>query len=142
MTSEAEYPNPVDQVMFILGFKHDPKFPTRLHAVVAGASPGLTDAAEEVSVYGAIHGNFMAISKVLEAVRAQSGGQIPARARHEMHKLILEQLTEDQYGGRWFPPGSVPQHWVSLGEFSEIFTAPEGVFCLPAPYVRLLSEVF
>jgi hypothetical protein len=127
--------------MFILGFKHDPSFPTRLHAVAAGALSGLTDVADEVRVYGAIHANFAAFSKVLEAVTAQFGDQIPIGAKHEIFKLILEELTEAHYGGRWFLRGSLPQNWVSMGEFSHVFETTEAVFCLPAPYVRFLSPV-
>jgi hypothetical protein len=127
--------------MFILGFKHDPSFPTPLHAVAAGAAPGLLDVADEIRVYGAIHANFEGFSKVLEALRAQFGDQIPAQAKDEIFKLIMEELTEDHYGGRWFQRGSLPRHWVSMGEFSHVFKTVEAVFCLPAPYVSFLRPI-
>jgi hypothetical protein len=42
--SRTSYEDPVEQVMFILGLKHDPKFDTALHAIAHSSTPGILDA--------------------------------------------------------------------------------------------------
>jgi hypothetical protein len=50
--SRNEYENSIDQAMFILGLKRDPKFETSLHAIAHGSDPGITDALDQLAAYG------------------------------------------------------------------------------------------
>ena len=138
-----EFEDPVEQVMFILGFKHDPRFRTSLEAMIAGSNSGILDAADQVGVYGAIHANFCAFGTLLKEL----GPGISPSLRKGVYETIVKEMDEKSYGGKWFPTAEgPPQHWVNLGPYSPIFRRRRWlrteVFCLPAPYFNLLSEVF
>src|SRR5881392_2958655 len=99
--------------MFVLGFKRDARFATTLNAVAAGASTGVTNAADEIEIYGAIHGNIAGLAKTVQKIHADFGANIPPTVKHEIYKIILEELTEENYGGRWYDRASVPpDNWV------------------------------
>jgi hypothetical protein len=68
--SRSEYENPVEQVMYILGFKQAPQFETVMHAIAYGANPGILDAVDQMATYGAIDANFHALAKAVETVKA------------------------------------------------------------------------
>ncbi|MGB0065992.1 MAG: hypothetical protein WBP85_16230, partial [Terracidiphilus sp.] len=66
-----EFENRVEQVMFILGYKHDPRFRTASDAMLAGSNPGITNALDQLTVYGAIHANFCAWQQTLKVIHEQ-----------------------------------------------------------------------
>jgi hypothetical protein len=134
--------SPTDQVMEILGFTRDPNAATVLDAVAMGLSPGVLSASERVAIYGAIHANFAAIAKVVAKVRTEFSAAVPMKVKAEIHRLVLEELNEQHFGGRWFLRASPPDYgWVALDQFSPAFGTPERVFYLPAPYVDVLRPV-
>ena len=146
-----EFENPVEQVMFILGFKHDPRFSTALDAMEAGSNPGITNSLDQLRVYGAIEANFYAWRQTMERIHDQLGSDPPLSLREEVYGIIVNEFDEKHYGGKWFPtPDVPPEHWVNLGAYSPVFRrrgrwlwrGRTEVFCLPAPYFHLLSEVF
>jgi hypothetical protein len=139
-----EFENPVDQVMFILGFKHDPRFRTASDAMLAGSNPGIINALDQLTVYGAIHANCCGWQQTMEKIRAQFGSDLPLSLRESVYEIIVEEMDEKHYGGKWFPTGEGShEHWVNLGAYSPVFRrGGTEVFCLPAPYFNLLSEVF
>ena len=55
-----QYDNPIEQVMFILGLKHDPQFESPLHSITHGSNPGITNALDQLTAYSAIEANFHA----------------------------------------------------------------------------------
>lgn len=139
-----EFENPVEQVMFILGFKHDPKFHAALDAMEAGSDPGILNALDQLRVYGAIEANFHAWRRTMEVIHEQFGSNLPPSLMEAVYENIVNEMDENHYGGKWFPTAEgSPEHWVNLGTYSPVFRR-EGteVFCLPAPYFNLLSEVF
>jgi hypothetical protein len=136
------YQNPVEQVMFILGFKHDPRFRTVFDAMKNDAPPGIINAAEYFRVYGAIHANFMALKKVLQELQKIYGMNVPSQIKSATHKLVLEELAESHYGGKWFDKRDMPSsNWVLMDQFSSIFAEGNKVFCLPEPYVEVLKTI-
>jgi hypothetical protein len=139
-----EFENPVDQVMFILGFKHDPRFRTASDAMLAGSNPGIINALDQLTVYGAIDANFCAWRRTMETIREQFGSDLPLSVRESVYEIIVEEMGEKQYGGKWFSAGGESaEHWVNLGAYSPVFRdGSTRVFCLPVPYFNLLSEVF
>jgi len=146
-----EFENPVEQVMFILGFKHDPRFPTALAAMLAGSNPGILNALDQLTVYGAIHANFCAWRRTMERIHEQFGSDLPLSLRESVYEIIVNEMDEKHYGGKWFPTTEgQPEHWVNLGAYSPVFRrrgrwirrGRTEVFCLPSPYFNLLSEVF
>lgn len=65
--------------------------------------------------------------------------------RNEVYEMVINEMDERHYGGKWFPASDRPlEHWVDLGVYSAVFRRKNGTesFCLPAPYFRLLSEFF
>lgn len=56
--SDKHYDNPIEQVVFILGLKHDPQFESPIHAIAHGSNPGITNALDQLTAYGAIEANF------------------------------------------------------------------------------------
>jgi hypothetical protein len=138
-----EYDDPVDQVAFILGFKHDPKFETVLHAIAHGSEPGILDAAEQVRIYGAIDANFHAWTKTVQAIHDEIGSVIPPKLKDEVCKIIIDELDERHYGGQWFERTRIPaEHWINMADYSPLFRTEDSVFCLPTPYFRVLSTIF
>ena len=145
-----EFENPVEQVMFILGFKHDPRFRTALDAMKAGSNPGILNAADQLRVYGAVEANFCGLGLTVKTIQEQFGSDIPLSVREGIYETILDEMDDKNYGGKWFPTAEVPsENWVSLGAHSPVFRRRRWlwlgraeVFCLPAPYFNLLSEVF
>ena len=148
-----EFENPVEQVMFILGFKHDPRFRTGSEAMLAGSNPGIINALEQLTVYGAIDANFSGWRLTLDNIHNQFGSDIPLSVRKSVYEIIVEEMDEKHYGGKWFHTAECPpEHWVNLGTYSPVFRRggtrvfyrrrDAEVFCLPAPYFSLLSEVF
>jgi len=136
------YQNPVEQVMFILGFKHDPRFKTILDAVENDAPSGILNALEYARVYGAIEANFVALTKVVRKVQTDFGMNVPSQIKGEIHKLVLEELAESRYGGQWFENRDVPSsNWVHVDRFSPIFAEGNKVFCLPEPYIEVLKTI-
>jgi hypothetical protein len=142
--SRTAYEDPVEQVMFILGFKHDPKFDTTLHAIAHGSPPGILNAFDQLTVYGAVQANFHAWHKTIEKIHDELGPDIPPPLRDQVYEIIVGELDETHYGGRWFEMTQTPpEHWVNMGIYSAIFRRGENeVFCLPAPYFHLLAGLF
>jgi len=130
--------------MFILGFKHDPRFRTALEAIEAGSNPGITNALEQVTVYGAIDANFSGMRLVMEKIHEGFGSNPPPSVRESVYEIVVEEMGEKQYGGKWFSTvEEPPEHWVNLAPYSPIFRRKGAeAFCLPAPYFDLLSDVF
>jgi hypothetical protein len=141
--NHQEYEDPVEQVMFILGLKHDPRFATVLHAVAAGASPGIINALDALSVYGAISANFHAWAKTMKKIQDEIGTDIPMPLKNEVFEIIVDELDEKHYGGKWFDEGQIrSEHWINLAMLSPVFRRGHDVFCLPVPYFRVLSRLF
>jgi hypothetical protein len=70
------------------------------------------------------------------------GESIPPDIRPVIHGIVLDELTEENYGGRWYRRGSVPRlNWITMEQFSPVFATPEAIFCLPEPYVTLLKPL-
>lgn len=87
-------------------------------------------------MYGAIHANFAGFGKVLEKVRADFDEQMPFEIKREIHTLALE---EQNYGGRWFQRGAIPEsHWSAWSSCSDLFPTAEAVFG-PARSLRDVS---
>jgi hypothetical protein len=139
-----EFEDPIEQVMFILGFKHDPRFDTALKAMMAGSNSGTLNAIDQMTVYAAIHANFCSWRKMMGKVHEQLGSDLPLALRKEFYEIIVNDMDEKHYGGKWFPTSERPsEHWVNLGAYSPVFRRGNTeVFCLPAPYFNLLSDVF
>ena len=139
-----EFEDPVEQVMFILGFKHDPRFDTALEAMTAGSNPVILNALDQLTVYGAIHANFCSWRQMMETIHEQLGPDLPLSMRESFYEIIVDEMDEKHYGGKWFPTSErPPEHWVNVGAYSLVFRrGSTEVFCLPAPYFKLLSEVF
>lgn len=143
-----EFEDPVDQVMFILGFKHDPRFRTALEAMKAGADPGIVNAIDQLEIYGAINATLCGLGAVTKKIHEDFGSDVPLRVREELYEIMVKEMGEKDYGGKWFPMTEVPvEHWVSLGAYSQIFRRRgrwirTEVFCVPAPYFKLLSQLF
>jgi hypothetical protein len=78
----SQYDNPVEQIMFILGFKHDPKYATTLHAIADGANPGIIDAFEQLSIYGAIEANLRACAKTVQKLRDEIRAELPPALKY------------------------------------------------------------
>lgn len=142
--TRREFENPVDQVMFILGFKHEPKFRTASEAMLAGSNPGIINALDQLTVYGAIDANFCSWRTTLGTIHEQFGSDFPLSLRESVYEIIVAEMGEKQYGGKWFPTvEGPPEHWVNVGAYSPVFRRGRTeVFCLPAPYFDLLLEVF
>jgi hypothetical protein len=142
--TRREFEDPVEQVMFILGFKHDPRFITALEAMDAGSNPGITNALDQLTVYGAIDANFSGWRLTMKTIHEQFGSDVPLSIRDSVYEIIVEEMDEKHYGGKWFSTvGSRAEHWVDLGLYSPIFRrGGSEVFCLPAPYFKVLAEVF
>jgi hypothetical protein len=142
--SRTAYEDPVEQVMFILGLKHDPKFDTALHAIAHGSTAGILNALDQPTVYGTIQANFHAWHETIEKIHDELGPDIPPPLRDQICEIIVGELDEAHYGGRWFDvTRTPPEHSVNMGTYSPIFTRGENeVFCLPAPYFGLVSDVF
>jgi hypothetical protein len=117
----------------------------------AGSNPGILNAVDQVGVYGAILANFSGLRQMTDGVREQFGSDLPLSVRAEVYGIIVNELDEKNYGGKWFPAADgPPEHLVDLGAYSPVFQRRRGrlwrrcteVFCLPAPYFYLLSELF
>ncbi len=142
--SRTHYEDPVEQVMFILGFKHDPKFDHILDAVKQGSNPGVLNAIDQVRIYGAIHANFIGWCSTMEKLHREFGAKLPSSLRNEVYEIVISEMDEGHYGGKWFPASDGPlEHWVNLGVYSAVFRrSGTETFWLPAPYFQLLSEFF
>jgi hypothetical protein len=117
-----EFENPVEQIIFILGFKHDPRFRSTLDAARAGSNPGILNALDELKVYRAIYANFCAWRQMMERICGQFGPDLPLQLKEEFYEIIVNELGEKDYGGKWFPTAEVPpEHWVNLGTYSPVF---------------------
>jgi len=140
--SAQEFCDPIDQVMFILGFKHDPRFRNAVEAAAQNAPTGLMDAAQVVEVHGALHGTFVGLATVMKTIQSEFGENCAPEIKRELHHLILEELDEPRFGGRWYRREDAPRfHWIPMDQFSPVFANRAHVFCLPAPYVWLLQAV-
>jgi len=146
-----EYENPIEQVMFILGFKHDPRFPHTLDAMKAGSNPGIINAVDELKIYGEIHANFCALALVMDSYK-QRDSNSSIISTDSLCYTIIKELNEKHYGGKWFPAAEKPpEHWINMGGYSLVFRHQRRlrlfhqgiaeVFCLPYPYFNLLSKV-
>jgi len=142
--TRREFEDPVEQVMFILGFKHDPRFETALRAMMNGANPGILNAIDQLTVYGEIAASFQGWRQMMAKIHEQFGSDLPHSLREEIYEIIVSDMDEKHYGGKWFPTAQgLPEHWVNVGAYSPMFRrAGTEVFCLPAPYFKLMSEVF
>lgn len=90
--TRRELDNPVEQVMSILGFKHDPRFRTALDARLAGSDPGILNALDQLTVYGAIEANFYAWRRTMERIHEQLGPDLPLSVREEVCRIIINEL--------------------------------------------------
>jgi hypothetical protein len=136
------YEDPVEQIMFVLGFKHDPKFNTSLDAIVHGANPGIMDAAEILKIEGAIVGNLRACATTVQKLRDQCGVATISELKEDIYQLIVRELDEAHYGGRWFEDTQLPSgDWVNMGKYSPLFVRGSRVFCLPSPYFTVLESI-
>lgn len=75
--SRTHYEDPVEQVMFILGFKHDPKFEHILDAIKQGSNPGVLNAVDQMRIYGAIQANFIGWCSTIEKLHHEFGAKLP-----------------------------------------------------------------
>ncbi|MBU6501137.1 MAG: hypothetical protein KGJ89_04605 [Patescibacteria group bacterium] len=136
MDKNKQYENPVEQVMFILGFKHDPKFKTSLEAMAFGENPGARNAAEEAMISSAISANFIALSHMIKNLQE---ADLTRQMKEGVYKIILEGLNEKHYGGKWFDARKIiPENWINMEKYSNIFARDNNVFCLPEPYYKIL----
>jgi len=142
--TRKEFEDPVEQVMFILGFKQDPRFNTALDAMRANSNPGIVNVLDQLRVYGAIHANFCSWRQMMETLHEELGSDLPLSLRESFYEIIVSEMDEKHYGGKWFTTAEVPsEHWVNVGAYSPVFRRGDTeVFCLPAPYFKLMSEVF
>ena len=149
--ARKEYEDPVEQVMFILGFKHDPRFSHALDAMKANSNPGIINAVDQVEIYGQIHANFCGLARI-NAFYEQHDPNSPLISKNNFCEVIVEELNEKNYGGKWFPATEKPpEHWINMGAYSPVFRrratatglhqGSAEAFCLPAPYFNLLSKV-
>jgi hypothetical protein len=138
-----QYDNPIEQVMFILGLKYDPQFESPLHAIAHGSNPGITNALDQLTAYGAIEANFHAWAKTVKMVLDNSKGQnISSTLKDELCGIIVDELDEKHSGGRWFDVARIPSaNWTNMASYSLVFVRGNEVFCLPAPYVTLFEPV-
>jgi hypothetical protein len=148
--SRKEFENPVEQVMFILGFKHDPKFASSLDAIQAGSNPGVLNALEQVAVYGRLKPISTECARRWREYRSIS---VPILRRQRGSPFMRSSSKSWAYGGKWFSSvEEPPEHWINLEAYSPVFRRGRTrtffrrkgieVFCLPTPYFRLLSDVF
>lgn len=136
------YDDPVEQIMFILGFKHDPKYDTILDAIEQGSNPGIIDAADQLAVYSAIFANLTTWTKWIKTIRDESGDEIPAEVKDEVYRNIVKELGAKHYGGKWFHNARIPSDdWINMGSYSPLFVRGNAVFCLPAPYFKVLASI-
>jgi hypothetical protein len=137
-----EYADPAEQIMFILGFKYDPKFDTVLHAVAHGSNPGIIDALHYFEVHGAIFANLRAWALTVRKLQDEIGANLPPALKDDIYRMIVAELDEKHYGGRWFQQTSIPSDdWINMASYSPLFVRGSEVFCLPAPYFRVLGSV-
>jgi hypothetical protein len=136
------YDDPVAQVMFILGFKRDPKFETVLDAIVHGGNPGVLDIVESTSIEAAVFGNLRACALTVQKLHDECGASVPSSLKDDIYHMIVEHLDETHYGGMWFEDTQLPSDdWVNMGEYSPLFVRGSRVFCLPAPYFEALASI-
>jgi len=140
---QNEYEDPAEQVMFILGMKYDPKFETVLHAIAQSSNPGIVDALDYLEVHGAIHANLMAWAETVEKIHEDLGTEIPTNLKDEICRIIVDELDETHYGGKWYSDTQIPcDDWVNMRAYSPVFNRGDEAFCLPAPYFRALCSLF
>ena len=136
------YDDPAEQIMFILSFKHDPKYDTILDAIEHGSNPGIVDALDQLPVYSAIYANLSIWAKMVETIGDESGAGVPAKLKDEVYRMIVEELDAKHYGGKWFHNTRIPSDgWINMGSYSPLFVRGNAVFCLPVPYFRLLASI-
>jgi|HubBroStandDraft_1064217.scaffolds.fasta_scaffold45550_3 hypothetical protein len=134
-----EYANPV----FVLGFKHDPKYDTALHAIAQGSNPGIVNAIDQLTVYGAIHANPVAWTGTIEKIHDELGTEIPFYPKGRDLPSCCRRI-----GRGTLRRQVVPEHsnsvrvLVDTGACSPVFKRSDEVFRLPAPYFRSLSSLF
>jgi len=140
--SRSEYENPVEQVMYILGFKQAPQFETVMHAIAYGANPGILDAVDEMATYGAIDANFHALAKAVETVKEVFGFQVPLRVKNEVYRITIDEFDENHFGGKWFECNELPSEgWTITVRYSPLFVRGSTYFCFPTPYLRVLKPI-
>ena len=126
-----EFEDPVDQVMFILGFKHDPRFRTALEAMKAGANPGIVNAIYQVEIYGAINANLCGLGAMTKKIHEDFGSDVPLSVREDPYEIMVEEMGEKDYGGKWFPMTEVPaEHWVSREPILKYFAGGGGGYAV------------
>ena len=141
--ANKRYENPIEQVMFILGLKHDPQFESPLHAIAHGSNPGITNTLDQLTAYGAIEANFHAWTKTVKWVRDSEGKTLSSEHRDELCRAIADELDEKHYGGRWFGVDTIPSaHWISMERHSPVFVRENQVFYLPEPYGKVFEPLF
>lgn len=74
--TRREFEDPVEQVMFILGFKHDPRYETALRAMMDGANPGILNAIDQLSVHAEIASSFQGWRQMMAELREQFGSDL------------------------------------------------------------------
>ena len=141
--SQIQYENLVEQVMYILDYKHSPQYENILDAVAAGANPGVLNIFDSLRVHSAIHANFMSLKKVLDDIENSRGfDKLTVGFKEEIFKLILDEINEEKYGGKWFGTDRIlDENWVDMSQYSDLFSQENKKFCLPRPYVVLLNPV-
>jgi hypothetical protein len=97
------------------------------------------NALDEFTIYSAIDANFTALSKMIKKIQDVI---LTPEIKTDAYQIILEELDEKHYGGRWFDTEKIlPKHWVAMSKYSNIFTNGNAVFCLPEPYFRILGPI-
>jgi hypothetical protein len=135
------YNNPVEQIMFILGYKCDPKFDTFVHAIMHGANPGITSIIESTNIEAAIVGNLRWWATCVQRLQ-ECGPPALSEIKDDIYQKIIEELDEAHYGGRWFEDTALPSDvWVNMGKYSPLFMRGSRVFCLPEPYFAIVAPI-
>jgi hypothetical protein len=141
--SSKQYDNPIEQVMFILGLKHDPHFESPLHAIAHGSNPGISNSLDQLTAYGRIEANFHAWEKTVRMVQDSEGPNPSSRLNDEVCRIIADELDEKHLGGKWFEVAQIPSaNWTNMARYSEVFLKGNEVFCLPQPYVKIFEPIF
>jgi hypothetical protein len=85
----------------------------------------------------------MAWTGTVKKIHDELGAEIPSNLKDEICQVIVDELDESHYGGKWYSNTQVPSgYWVNMGAYSPAFKRTDKVFCLPAPYFRALSSLF
>src|SRR6516164_4998936 len=100
MQSQNNSNDPIAQVMVILGYRYDPKYSSCLHAMAAGANPGIMSAVEDLKLYNAIFENFRAWALTIKEL----GSNLSREQLNDIYRAIIASIDK-KTGSRWLPVG-------------------------------------